>query len=93
MKEKTADEMMKLEDTYNIHKKINCIFPFFKSKRLCKKGIHNYILNPKHIVIPHYYQEEDEEHQMIVSRIVEYEHIDLTNLKCLCCGKEIRLDE
>ena len=28
---------MKLEDTYNIHKKINCILPFFKSKKLCKK--------------------------------------------------------
>lgn len=33
---------MRLEDTYNIHKKINCILPFFKSKKLCKKGIHNY---------------------------------------------------
>ena len=43
MKEKTADEIMSIEDTYNIHKKINCIFPFFKSKIMCKKGTHNYI--------------------------------------------------
>lgn len=84
---------MRLNETYNIHKKINCIFPFFKSKYLCKKGIHNYILNPKHVIIPHYYQEEDETHTMIVSKIEEYEHIYMTNLKCLCCGKEIELEE
>lgn len=33
---------MKIDETYNIHKKINCIFPFFKSKLLCKKGLHSY---------------------------------------------------
>ena len=36
---------MELDATYNIHKKINCILPFFKSKWLCKKGIHNYGLS------------------------------------------------
>lgn len=34
--------MIRLEETYNIHKNINSILPFFKSKILCKKGIHNY---------------------------------------------------
>lgn len=33
---------MTIKETYNIHKKINCVFPFFKSKFLCKKGLHNY---------------------------------------------------
>lgn len=35
---------MRIEETYNIHKKISCIFPHFKSKWLCKKGKHNYQL-------------------------------------------------
>jgi hypothetical protein len=83
---------MKLNDTYNVHKKINSIFPFFKSKYLCKKGIHNFALNVVDIVIPHYYQEEDYERKMMVSIVERYEHISRTNLKCLCCGKEIELD-
>jgi len=33
---------MNIDDTYNIHKIISCIFPRFKSKWLCKKGKHNY---------------------------------------------------
>ena len=37
---------MDIDETYNIHKKINCVIPFFKSKRLCKKGIHNYRIAP-----------------------------------------------
>ena len=81
---------MKLSETYNIHKKINCIFPFFKSKHLCKKGIHNYRINIEIRVIPHYYEEE--ENNMVVRRVENYEYIDLTNLKCYCCGKEERLD-
>jgi len=36
-----------IEETYNIHKKINCVFKYFKSKYLCNKGIHNYIICPK----------------------------------------------
>lgn len=42
---------MTIDETYNIHKKINCVFPFFKSKMLCKKGIHNYRLYRKNIGI------------------------------------------
>lgn len=84
---------MKLEETYNIHKNINSIFPFFKSKRLCKKGIHNYIINPKISIIPYYYTEEDETRTMIVTKVTGYQKIDLTDLKCLCCGKEIELED
>ena len=84
---------MRLHETFNIHKKINSIFPFFKSKYLCKKGIHCYILNIQDTVIPHYYKEENATHRRIVSKIIEYEHIYNTNLKCLCCGKEVGLEE
>ena len=38
---------MNIDDTYNIHKKINCVFPHFKSEKLCKKGKHNYQLHSK----------------------------------------------
>ena len=31
-----------IDQTYNIHKKINCVFPKFKSKMMCKAGKHNY---------------------------------------------------
>lgn len=84
---------MRLEETYNIHKSINCVFPFFKSKRLCKKGIHNYRINPQRKIIPHYYEEEDYERKMIISKIIRYEDIDLTNFKCFCCGNETKIDE
>ena len=84
---------MKLIETYNIHKNLNSIFPFFKSKRLCKKGIHNFIINPHHIVEPHYYEEYDKSGTMIVAKVTNYQHIDLTNLKCACCGKEVELDD
>lgn len=36
--------MNEIENTYNIHKKIKCIIPIFKSKFLCKLGIHNFQL-------------------------------------------------
>lgn len=83
---------MELEETYNLHKKINCIFPHFKSKRMCKNGKHNYRINPQEQVIPHYYQKMDSTGRMIISRIIEYERIDTTNLKCYCCGKEENLE-
>lgn len=60
---------MSIDETYNIHKKINCVFPFFKSKHLCNKGIHNFRINPKCIGLPIY------------------------NLRCYCCGKEVKLDD
>lgn len=71
---------MRINETYNIHKIINCIFPFFKSKAMCKRGIHNYIINPRRFEIP----------ETIITR---HKVIDTTNLKCLCCGKEIEMEE
>lgn len=76
---------MRLEDTYNIHKKINCILPFFKSKKLCKKGIHNYVINHEHYAISHIKRK-------VTEKAIRCEHIDLINLKCICCGKEEKLD-
>ena len=84
---------MRLEDTYNKHKKINCIFPWFKSKRLCEKGIHNYRINPRWEIIPEIEEVRDIKANEIYYRFVEYKHNDLTNLKCFCCGKEVELEE
>ena len=75
---------MRLEDTYNIHKKINSIIPFFKSKRLCNKNIHNYIIAPLQYEMnaPLEIKHED--------GTIEIYRRDKTiyGLKCLCCGKE-----
>jgi hypothetical protein len=76
---------IKLDETYNIHKKINCIIPFFKSKFLCKKGIHNYRLNPKMSLISKTYTKDGQFFK-------QTKCIDETNLKCYCCGKEIKLE-
>jgi hypothetical protein len=82
---------MNLEETYNIHKKINCIFPFFKSKFLCKRGIHNYLINSRISIFPRLYEEEGEFAK--ITTVIEYNRINETNLKCYCCGKEVELDE
>lgn len=71
---------MKMKETYNIHKKINCIFPFFKSKMLCGKGTHNYRVENKRFRIPN-------------TIITREKVINTIILKCYCCGKEERLDE
>lgn len=81
---------MRSEEIYNIHEKINSIIPFFKSKYLCKKGIHNYRVNPKIFVVPSVKQEDDG--YMVQYKVTKYNTIDLTNLKCFCCGKETKLD-
>ena len=73
---------MTLEDTYNIHKEINCVLPFFKSKRLCKKGIHNYHLGCRVIEKPITLHKEKEFEVIQVKR--EYK----AYWKCYCCGKE-----
>lgn len=73
---------MELEDTYNIHKKINCIFPFFKSKLLCIKGIHNFRITPIPVKPkPTVYTDTmgKKEIVYITGRKVA--------LKCYCCGK------
>lgn len=79
---------MKLQDTYNIHKKINCLLPFFKSKYLCRKNIHCFLLTPETRIIPHRYTDTTGKYQTTY-----YEQIHLTKLKCICCGREEVLDE
>lgn len=78
---------MLLKETYNIHKKINCVVPFFKSKKLCKKGIHNYRIKP--LNIEEKIERKDEEDYCIIRRtqIVYY------GLKCFCCGQERELKD
>ena len=77
---------MRIEETYNIHKKINCVFPFFKSKWLCKKGVHNYQIISKIISIP------------MVSYIergtkkISYQRVFEKYWKCKCCGKEEKFE-
>lgn len=86
---------MKLEETYNIHKKINHVLPFFKSKRLCNKGIHNYVLN--YYFEPNHTYYLDKYNPILTFGLpmpgVEIGEANKTNLKCLCCGKEIELEE
>lgn len=72
---------MTIEETYNIHKKISCIFPKFKSKKLCQKGIHNY-----HI----YSQKKDEPERIEFNPFgaqIVYDTVYVSYWKCACCGK------
>lgn len=78
---------MELEDTYNIHKKINCIFPHFKLKILCKHNIHNYRVFPEYKIKRVVYQDS-------FTGKCDYKWIDERKniLKCYCCGKEEELE-
>lgn len=76
---------MELEDTYNIHKKINCVFPFFKSKFLCKKGLHNYQLHRK-------LKTYRIEYKVEFGAVVQYKTENIKCLKCYCCGNEVELE-
>ena len=84
---------MKIEEIGNVHRNINCIFPWFKSKRLCEKGIHNYRINPQWEIIPEIEEVFDWKAQYQTHRTVGYTRRDLTNLKCFCCGKEEILEK
>ncbi len=84
---------MTIDETYNIHKIINCIFPHFKSKYLCKKEIHNYRLNPTKTVIAKTYTERNDMSDYEITKATSYQTIDETNLKCFCCGRKEKLDE
>lgn len=79
---------MEISKTYNLHKKINCVFPFFKSKFLCRKGIHNYQFTPICTVIPETYIEEDIEQVNKTTKVRRNIKVDKIILKCFCCGKE-----
>lgn len=78
---------MKLKETYNIHKKINCLFPRFKSKFLCKKNIHNFQLQTKTVLSEPIIEEDGYNKRLTVPR--EY----LTYWKCYCCGKTEKWEE
>ena len=80
---------MNIEETYNIHKKINCVFPHFKSKWLCKHNKHNYQLHSRIEIIPEIEKEFDPRAKIITHRVVYYNKIWKTYWKCYCCGKEI----
>ena len=76
---------MRLEETHNIHRNINCIFPWFKSKRLCEKGIHNWRIKRNEVQFSL---------RQIEGNTYQLDMIDSPDrLVCFCCGKEERLEE
>ncbi len=74
---------MEIKETYNIHKRINCIFPHFKSKFLCKKGKHNYQLHSKTITYEPIIEEDGHKKR------VEFPREDILYWKCACCGRSL----
>ena len=87
---------MTLEETYNIHKKINCVLPFFKSKWLCKKGIHNYRITNKKYFEPKELVEkiiDKYTHDGITYHTTYYIEKEKICFKCHCCGKEVEWNE
>jgi len=77
---------MEIEETYNIHKKLNCIFPHFKSKFLCKKGLHNYQLHSKS-------KTSRIETKNEFGTVIQYKIENIKYLRCYCCGEEIIIKE
>ena len=70
---------MTIKETCNIHNTINCVFPNFKSKWLCKKGIHNYMLMEEHTIIPKIIKNKDS--------IIQKNELNAKCFwKCYCCG-------
>lgn len=84
---------MTIDETFNIHKKINCMLPFFKSKLLCKKGIHNYRLHLETSYEPEVEEEFDPKCEYVKHRVVRYNVKKREYWKCYCCGNEEILDE
>lgn len=68
---------MTIEETYNIHKRINCVFRHFKSKWLCKHGIHNFQIKARQV---------ETEALYYTKKLEAY-------WKCYCCGKEEKMDD
>ena len=77
---------MELEDTYNVHKTISCVFPHFKSRFLCKHNLHNYRVYAKVIHHPPIY----EQNGYFIDVTYPCDHVSC--LKCYCCGKEEELE-
>lgn len=78
----------KIYDVDNIHRTLNSIFPFFKSRFLCKKDIHNFGIFPYDKIKKVIY-EDSTFHTTEIKYIRESKEY----LKCLCCGKTIELEE
>lgn len=83
---------LSIKDTYNIHKKLNCMFPIFKSKMLCKKDIHNYQLQSSCDVIP-IVKEIYMGYDKPLRKEITYKRILKDYWKCYCCRKEVDIDE
>lgn len=77
---------MKIEETFNIHKKINCVFPFFKSKWLCKKGLHNYHIRQTVLFTS---QKSLDESWHRINYITKWH----SYWECECCGKIKEFEE
>lgn len=87
---------MTTNETYNIHKKINCIFPHFKSKWLCKHNKHNFQIKSRINYIPIIYTPYEPlylETKEIKTRYVEYIKEWKTYWQCACCGKEEKFND
>ena len=74
--------MKTIEETYNIHKNLWCMFPKFKSKWLCKHGKHNFQLQRRKSRIAEF-----------TIYGLKYKTYDETIWKCRCCGIEELYDE
>lgn len=84
---------MTIDETYNIHKKMNCALPFFKSKLLCKKGIHNYRLHQEINYNPDVQTRFDKTGRHMIKKILQYDIHHKVYWKCHCCGDEIEFEE
>lgn len=81
---------MRIEDSYNIHCFLYDILHIgthhFKSKLLCKLGLHNYQIHSKRIPLePDIYKERG-------TTVTRYRFDWKTYYKCYCCGKEEKIE-
>ena len=87
---------MTLEETYNIHKRLNCILPFLNFRWLCKRGIHNYqIINKKYFEPKEVVEKiiDRNTHDGITYHTTYYIKREKVCFICYCCGKEAEWSE
>ena len=84
---------MTIEETYNIHKRINCVFRHFKSKWLCKHGIHNFQIRSKITYMPVTYTPFNPKAKQVETEVQYYTKKLEIYWKCYCCGKEEKFDD
>lgn len=77
---------MIIDESYNIHKKLNCIFPFFKSKWLCKRDIHNFQLTRRIEYIPEIREIFEPYLKYKKHVLYKYDVEEEVIWKCKCCG-------